>query len=170
MHERITIITRIQEDIFDHISEERLPVGGLITSLAGYLELNCSDRRIRFKVQAEPLVCRSCGLVPFGLLLYEMVSNTVRHAFPENRKGADSSDPEIEIAFFRKSDDSIVLSVSDNGCGFPFQGDPLERKSLGMSMIKALAEQLDGTVELKGTEGVSWTVTFPCSELNVTVF
>jgi len=92
--------------------------------------------------------------VPCGLILNELISNSLKHAFPEGRKGR------IRIGLKRGSDDAIIFLVADNGIGFPKDVDFRQSKSLGLQLTNLLVGQLGGTIELDRTNGTAFTVTF----------
>ena len=86
--------------------------------------------------------------VPFGLLLNELVSNCIKHAFPNGRSG------EVRVILTRKDDGSALLKVSDDGVGLPpgFEFDQCE--SMGLKLVMSLAKQLGGHIEVSaGRQG-----------------
>ena len=93
--------------------------------------------------------------IPCGLLVNELVSNSLKHAFPDNRKG------EIVIQLKEVEANLVELTVSDNGIGLPAGLDFRNTKSLGMELVVILAEgQLNGNIEVDGTDGTTIRVIF----------
>ena len=92
--------------------------------------------------------------VPCGLILHELLSNCLQHAFPDGQTGT------ITVTLTHAAD-RVTLRVEDNGHGFPAHLDAHHTESLGLQLVDALAEQLDGTMALERTEGTAFTVTFP---------
>lgn len=94
--------------------------------------------------------------VPVGLILNELVTNSFKHAFPDNRTG------KIEITG-RRQDSFISIMVKDDGVGIPPDLDLKETVSLGMHLVHSLTLQLHGTLQVGGKpgEGASFTITFP---------
>jgi PAS domain S-box-containing protein len=92
--------------------------------------------------------------VPCGLILNELISNSLKHAFPEGRKGL------IRIGLKHGPDDTIILQVADNGIGFPKNLDFRQSESLGLEVANLLVGQIEGTIELDRTNGTAFTVTF----------
>jgi two-component sensor histidine kinase len=83
------------------------------------------------------------------------MSNSLKHAFPEGRKG------EIRIRLEKTSDNEIAMSVSDDGIGFPEDMDFRNTKSLGLQLVTTLAEnQLQGKIELDRNKGTTFRITF----------
>jgi PAS domain S-box-containing protein len=96
--------------------------------------------------------------VPCGLLLNELVSNCLKHAFPKGRKG------EIKVALEKTPEGALRLSVSDNGVGLPEGVDPLTADTMGMQIVSALADQLDAKMEVAREGGTRFTLTFKPDE------
>ena len=110
---------------------------------------------VTIQVEAADVRLGLNAAIPCGLLMNELVSNSLKHAFPDDRKG------EISITLQPVEDDQIVLTVSDNGIGLPDDLDFRNTKSLGMELVVILAEgQLGGTVELDRTGGTAFKVVF----------
>lgn len=92
-------------------------------------------------------------MIPLGLIINEMVSNSLKHAFPAG-KG------EIRIAASVDEEGWCILTYSDNGMGLPDGFQIEDSESLGMQLIVMLTEQLDGTLDYDNHSGLSYRVTF----------
>ena len=99
--------------------------------------------------------CRINTAVKCALILNELVSNALKHAFPNGRKG------EIHIEFWSSRENGLTLLVGDNGIGFPDSLDYRQVDTLGLKLVTTLAEQLDGTFEMNRNEGTEIKITFP---------
>jgi two-component sensor histidine kinase len=95
--------------------------------------------------------------VPCGLILNELISNAMKHAFPAGRPGR------IVVTLKRVTEDECVLSVHDDGIGLPEGFDPATTASLGLQLVRALTEQIHGQLSFKTDRGTVWTITFPWS-------
>ncbi|MFW5826742.1 MAG: sensor histidine kinase [Alkalispirochaeta sp.] len=99
--------------------------------------------------------------VPVGLILNELVTNALKYAFPDGRTGTIricfACDPSSDTA-----EPTVELTVRDDGVGLPAEFSPGQSNSLGMTLIQALTEQIEGTLEI-GSEspGTSFTIRFP---------
>jgi PAS domain S-box-containing protein len=89
--------------------------------------------------------------IPFGLIINELISNSLKYAFPDGRKG------EISLAIQRENS-LLTILFKDNGVGIPEDFDWRNAKSLGLRLVISLVEQLDGTIELDRTEGTAFTI------------
>jgi len=92
--------------------------------------------------------------IPCGLIINELVSNALKHAFPKSRGG------KIIIQLQKQETNRFVLTVSDNGTGFPDNIDHRNSPSLGLTLVNSLVQQLDGTIELDRREGTTFTIEF----------
>ncbi|MFC1669333.1 PAS domain S-box protein [Spirochaetota bacterium] len=96
--------------------------------------------------------------IPCALIINELISNSFKHAFKDMKSSL------IEIEFKQQKKGSYVLTVSDNGVGLPEKFDIAQCDSLGLQLVEALTNQLEGTIEIgsgnKG-KGAKFTITFP---------
>jgi PAS domain S-box-containing protein len=93
--------------------------------------------------------------VPIGLILTELLSNALKHAFPNDRKG------EVHIVFSSEIPGTLTLTVSDNGVGLPKEIDLKRIKSLGLELVTMLTQQVKGTVNIDRSSGTAVKITFP---------
>ncbi|MGD0503737.1 MAG: PAS domain S-box protein [Steroidobacteraceae bacterium] len=97
--------------------------------------------------------------IPCALILNELISNALKHAFP---KGAGA----IRIELRQLPEARILLCVSDDGVGVATGFDPARSSSLGMQLVVTLAEQLDGRLEIDAPPGAAFRITFPSGDSN----
>lgn len=93
--------------------------------------------------------------IPCGLILNELISNCLKHAFKGRATGR------IGVTFRRIADGNVVLSVSDDGAGFPPGLNFRTSASFGLQLIHTLADQLHGQADLSTGNGTTVAVTFP---------
>ena len=110
-------------------------------------------RSTRRLVKSSVGVAYSCGLIT-----NELVSNSLKYAFPEGTEG------EIRIELLKDENCEFILNVSDNGIGFPENLDFRNTESLGLQLVNTLTEQLGGTIELIRSSGTAFKIIF--SEIN----
>jgi PAS domain S-box-containing protein len=92
--------------------------------------------------------------IPCALILNELVSNSLKHAFPGGRRG----DIRVDL---RDARGEFLLTVADNGVGMPEGFDVRGAASLGLRLVRTLAGQLGGTVEHSGGGGTTFVLRFP---------
>ena len=92
--------------------------------------------------------------VPCGLIIVELVSNSLKYAFPDKHKG------ELKVSLKSKGN-YYVLTISDNGVGIPENVDFKNTDSLGLRLVNSLTDQIDGEIELKtSSHGTEFKITF----------
>ncbi len=112
------------------------------------------DRQIRLHTELDQLEIELDDALPFGLLISEVVSNSLKHAFPQGRGG------EVSVFLRQQADTTISLILSDDGIGLPRELDWTTSRSLGLRLVRALAQQLRGTLEIRSQGGTEVRLTF----------
>jgi PAS domain S-box-containing protein len=95
--------------------------------------------------------------IPLGLIINELVSNTLKHGFPEGKTG------EITLSITQDAG-QITLVIKDTGIGILPDFDWRNAESLGLRLVIQLTEQLDGTISLDRTQGTTFTIVIPLKE------
>jgi len=91
--------------------------------------------------------------VPLGLIINELVSNSLKHAFPQGRG-------EIRIEVHRVGEGPVELTVADDGAGFPRDLDFRNTDTLGMQLVRTLSQQIGGSIELHSAGGTEFRISF----------
>jgi PAS domain S-box-containing protein len=114
-----------------------------------------SKHRISLILDIDYIFISLDTITTCGLIVNELVSNSLKYAFPNNRKG------KIKIAIHATEGDEMELQISDDGIGLPEGLDFRNTKSLGLNLVRWLAEdQLGGEVGLKGKKGTDFLIKF----------
>ncbi len=92
--------------------------------------------------------------IPVGLIVSELVSNALKYAFPDERKGR------IRVGLAPAPDNKLVLTIADDGIGLPADLDVRETESLGLQIVNMLVEQLDGELEVDRKAGTEFRIVF----------
>lgn len=157
LHNRIQAMSLVHEKLYQAPDLSRIDLQDYVEDLA-YLILTGNLRaadKISLVLDLEPIQVSMDIAIPFGMILNELMSNAMKHAFPDERSG------EIRLRL-QKDQDFIELGYADNGVGVPVGFDFRKQQSLGMQTIISLAErQLGGTVTFRSQPGVAWTIRFP---------
>jgi two-component system, sensor histidine kinase PdtaS len=99
--------------------------------------------------------------IPCGLIINELVTNAIKHAFPEDRAGKVVIRATPVAAGADAGTSRVKLVVSDDGIGLPPGWDaPRDRRSLGLALVTTLAKQLDATIDVGSGPGTSFALTF----------
>jgi len=106
-----------------------------------------AEKRIEFNCDIDPIDLDIDTAIPLGLIVNELITNALKYAFPDHRKGI------IKISLKRKINNILELEVIDNGIGL--DEDDVIESGFGTQLIKLLIQQLDGKMEYKSKEGTS---------------
>ena len=109
---------------------------------------------IKIALHIKDVYLNSDTAVPVSLIINELVSNALVHAFPEGRSGTVS----IDIKKVGKG--GFVMQIEDDGIGMPKSEIIQERQTLGLSLVWALVENLHGTIKVNGQGGTRYTIRF----------
>jgi two-component sensor histidine kinase len=145
----------IHERLYQSKDLSRINFAEYARSLTGHLfsSYGIDPRNIKYQVNIKDVLLDLNTAIPCGLIINELVSNALKHAFPDGKKG------EIKIAMHPLNKNEIELIVSDNGSGLPDGLDFRSPKSLGLHLVTILAEdQLKGKIKLDKRKGTSFQI------------
>lgn len=153
---RIASIALVHEKLYRSENLAQIDFAQYVPDLITHLfdSYNISSSQVRMSYQVEDIALAIDTAIPCGLILNELVSNALKYAFPEHKKG------EIQIKFQRNTDESLTLKVRDNGVGIPKSFDIETTPSLGLTLVLGLVDQIDGTLDLNCDSGTEFTITF----------
>ena len=153
---RIRSMALVHERLYQSTNLSRIEFAEYLRSLVVHLfhSLLPDTSRIGLVLDVEPLELDISIAIPCGLIVNEMVSNALKHAFPEPRRG------EVTVSFHRRPDETLRLSVQDNGQGLPPDFDIRRFETLGMQIIMTLVSQIDGRLDIGRGPGASFSVEF----------
>lgn len=115
------------------------------------------QEKIKLVIEAEKISLDIDTAVPCGLIINELVSNSIKHAF--NMAGG-----EIYVGFNRNSKNNYVLTVKDNGTGLPESIDFKNAETLGIQLVNALSEQIEGELTVENNNGFQVKIEFKPSQ------
>jgi len=130
----------------------------LISHLFGFYGVE--TRRVSYTVSMEGLPIGIDTAIPLGLIMTELVSNSLKYAFPGSKKGT------ISLEGSALDDHTYRFIVKDNGVGIPEEIDWRNPDSLGLRLVNSLVTQLNGTIELDRTDGTTFTMMVHSKERN----
>ena len=152
---RIKSMSFIHESLYQNTDFSEINFSEYIVSLSKNLvhSYGIYDNLIDLKLSAGDISLNLDLSIPCGLIINELVSNALKYAFNETKKG------EIKIKLLEKND-QIHLTVQDNGVGLPKNLDYQNTDSLGLQLVTTLVEQINGKIELENKKGVKFTIIF----------
>ncbi|WP_164888494.1 MASE3 domain-containing protein [Methanosarcina sp. MSH10X1] len=169
---RVTSMALIHEELYQGKDMETLEFSAYLHRLTGDLikSYNSGNRKISLKLQLEQVYLGMDTAVPLGIIVNELVSNSLKHAFPAGEGG------EVHISLFALKDSNgedvrgtgckneapqeFILIVADNGTGIPEDLDIRNTDSLGLQLVNLLVEQIDGCIKLKKDSGTEFRILF----------
>jgi len=151
----------IHERLYQSTDLKRIDFGDYIRSLATELfhTYEADPGFIKLNINVEPILLDINTAIPLGLIVNELITNSLKHAFPKGNKG------EINVDFHPK-DDHYEFTMKDNGIGFPEDIDFQNTDSLGLQLINSLTSQIDGDIELDRNNGTEFKIIFKELECN----
>lgn len=112
------------------------------------------SKKIKLNLDIENITIGIDTAIPCGLVINELVSNSLKHAFPDNSSGS------IDIKLCANECNEYTMIVKDSGAGFPDNVDFRNTTSLGLQLVTTLVSQIDGFIELKNSGGTTFTIHF----------
>jgi two-component sensor histidine kinase len=152
---RVHAMALIHQKLYGAENVSSIDVSVYIRELVSYLSDSFnSGQRVRFEYAIEPLEMDVSQAVPLGLILNEAITNSLKYAFPNDRKGV------IAISLSNTSPAHYLLVISDNGIGMPSNFTGKKPGSLGMSLMTGLSEDLDGNFSIENKNGTTIKISF----------
>jgi two-component sensor histidine kinase len=152
---RIRTISLVHEKLYKSNDYANINVKEYINMLVeNLIETYSIDKNIDLEVDLHVEYFNLNTIIPLGLLLNEVISNSFKYAFNDKKDGV------IEISLNKAENDFYILIIGDNGPGFnkdPFIG---ESSTLGIELIKILTDQLDGKIQKLNRAGTYYQLEF----------
>jgi two-component sensor histidine kinase/DNA-binding response OmpR family regulator len=159
---RIRSMALIHEKLYRSDNLAQVDLADYARDLVTYLfrSYGASPATIKPIIEVEQVLLGIDTAVPCGLVLNELVSNSLKHAFPSNGERPCGGQGEIRIKLCSDEDQQVILTVSDDGVGLPPDLDLANTDSLGLRLVAVLVDQVDGTLEVNGVDGAHFKLTF----------
>lgn len=157
---RVGSMALVHEKLYQSRDLARVNLRDYVRSLAVHLFRSYAGNsdRIRLMIYADDVSLGVDEAIPCGLILNELVSNSLKHAFPQERRGT------LRIELAKRETSAFTLTVRDDGIGLPTGFRFESPEALGLQLVKTLAEQLGGSVEVRCEGGTEFRITFPESK------
>jgi two-component sensor histidine kinase len=153
---RVKSMALMHENLYRSKDLSSIHVSDYIQTLARDLTRSYSltSSGVELAVHVEDLVLGMDSAIHCGLLVNELVSNALKHAFPGNRPGS------VTVDLREVEDGRYSLIVRDDGVGLPRTFDSRRSDTLGLQLVHTLAEHLDGTVAIRSGPGTEFEIRF----------
>lgn len=153
---RVRSMALIHEKLYQSDDLARVDFYEYISNLAAYLfrSYEVNSGAVTLNVESEDVMLGVDTAIPCGLIINELVSNSLKHAFPGGGGGS------ITIRLRPADSEHLTLTVSDDGVGLPPDFDVRNTPSLGLQLVNTLARQIGGEVEVADGAGAEFKITF----------
>lgn len=155
---RIRSMSMIHERLYRSRTLARIDIREYLQGLASSLfRTYAVNRQITLHVDVRDVSLSADASIVCGLIVNEMMSNALKHAFPDGRTGT------ITLTMFPNSGATYELTFADDGVGLPAGFDPHATRTLGMNLITSLTEQLRADLEITADRGTRFVITMPAT-------
>lgn len=156
---RIQAMSLVHEKLYDSKDFTRIDLAGYVRTMSQDLfqsyKINMGQVDLDVKTDGDVYVDINKA-IPCGLILNELISNALKHAFPGNRRG------ELKIDISKTEKTEIEIIVRDNGIGLPDDVDVIKPRSVGLHLVNGLVNnQLDGQIKFQCEAGTEVSIKFP---------
>lgn len=157
---RVLAIALIHEQLYKSNDYSRVPVSDYVRQLTRdvFAAATATTKHVQLVREVESVLLPVEQAIPCGLIVNELMTNALKHAFPDHRPGT------VTVALQRTPRGELSLSVADDGIGLPPSIEPGSGFALGMQLVFDLARQLRGRVEILRSHGTRVSVSFPPPE------
>ncbi|WP_297506723.1 sensor histidine kinase [uncultured Caulobacter sp.] len=152
VRKRVFALGLVHHQLMGSADLKTFDIGAFLSELTMHLQAGAPDN-VTLKIDCSPLKVDLDFAVPLGLLITELVTNAMKHAFP-------SGGGEIAVALEGPVEGEMALRVSDTGVGLPAAAEDA-KPSLGLAIVKGLVRQLGGRIETGEGDGVRWEARLP---------
>ena len=154
---RVISMALVHEQLYLSQNLAQIDSASYIKQLASNLfgSYNINTDAIKFKINVDKILLVVNTAITCGLIINELISNALKYAFIEGQTG------EVTINFQSSDRGKLILVVSDNGIGLPENFDWQKTESLGLQIVQALTNQLQGEIEIERNNGTEFRITFP---------
>jgi len=154
--DRIRSMAMVHERLYGSGSLASIAFTEYIPSLTAYLfrSYSVGQDRVRLVTDVDDISVGIDTAIPCGLIINELLSNSLKYAFPGGRSG------EVHIDLKRAGDSEFLLVIGDNGVGLPDGLDLKSTETLGMRLVVSLVRQLQGEMEIDSSNGTRFDIRF----------
>jgi two-component sensor histidine kinase len=153
---RIYAMSAVHESLYSSKNLSEIELKVYVTKISRTLiqTYSTNPANVKFNTDSEEIKIGINQASPIGLIINELISNSLKYAFPNEREG------KIDVSM-KKTDNELNLVIKDDGVGMPDDLDWKNSKSLGLKLVRTLVEnQLDGSVDMESTNGTKFTIKF----------
>ncbi|HSB97707.1 MAG TPA: histidine kinase dimerization/phosphoacceptor domain -containing protein, partial [Spongiibacteraceae bacterium] len=159
MH-RVQSMALIHQALYQSENFSEVDLSDVLTKLISNVESSyvVDSQRIKITVQAEAVALSITKAIPCGLIVNELITNALKHAFPGEASGT------IKVLLELIDGAQVLLAVSDDGVGLKAGVNLTDSKTLGLELVTILADQLGGKLTIQRSQPTCFSILFPIDE------
>ncbi len=159
---RVHAIAMIHEKLYQTKNYAEVPFADYVRGLARDVlhATGSSPATVSLALDVDDVRLAVNKAIPCGLILNELITNAVKHAYPSGRRG------EVRVQLSELEGRQLRLRVADDGVGLGPLSDIMEARSLGLKLVRTLTAQLDARLDINSDSGTSFELTFPMDSLD----
>ena len=151
---RVNLIALLHQKLLQDQLSDGLNFSDYVAELTKIVKSSYAREKVQLKLEVEPTGMDPDKVIPCGLIINELLSNSLKYAFPNENSG------EILIRFYSK-EQYFVLEISDDGVGLEDDIQIVRPNSLGLQLVSTLTRQLRGSAEMSYVHGTKISIRFP---------
>ena len=155
---RIKVMALIHQALYNSENLNKIFLSKYIKDLVNnlFIAYSANSQQIKLQLNIEDIEFSLDKAIACGLIINELVSNSLKHAFSKNDEG------KIIVTLKKTADDRILLDVFDNGIGFPEEIDYKNSDTIGLKLISTMTKQMEGKISIEQNNGthvmISWHI------------
>jgi two-component system, sensor histidine kinase PdtaS len=152
--QRVQSMAFIHQNLYQGNAVNSVNMNEYIKMLSNHLfqTYNIRTDKIKFHTQIEDLKLHTDTAIPLGMILNELISNSLKYAFPQDAVHKEKDTGDIWVTM-KKTENELLLQVKDNGIGLPVDFNPENTSSFGYEIIKAFSQKLKARMNVDGNNG-----------------
>ncbi|PID59416.1 MAG: hypothetical protein CR986_05965 [Ignavibacteriae bacterium] len=157
---RVKSMALIHEKLYQSSDLANVDFKEYINKLSNFLfqSYNINKSKIKLKINVQDIKLGVDIAVPCGLIINELISNSLKHGFQDNDSGV------VQITMGYQEDNKLMLKINDNGSGLPDNFNSEKTDSLGLKLVNNLTTQLNGNIKFKNNNGTEVKLLFETPE------
>jgi two-component sensor histidine kinase len=153
---RVRSMALVHENLYRAGNFARVPIAAHVQNLCAHLvrAYGVNDAKVQLATEVDDVEFNLDQAITIGLIVNELVSNALKHAFPEGRRG------HVRVVLKRVHGRQYALAVIDDGIGLPANRNPEYCDTLGLQLVHDLTQQLHGSIAVQRDTGTNFTIVF----------
>lgn len=153
-YNRIHSMSVVHEQLYQSNNFEKVELKNFLIKLTSFIFHSIGKQGITYTVDSDDLFLKLKAAIPFGLIVNELFTNSLKHAFKDRDQGI------ITIQLRKINETTAMLTFQDDGMGLPDDFDVKLTETKGMTLMKGLVNQLKGHLNLNRDNGTTFNLTF----------